>query len=366
LIDTELAVGSRNSRRADLGDRAARVLTLALILGAAPPPDQAVQRLSAMSSQRRATLAANLERFDRLFTPEQQRAIRELDAELWRLPEVERSRYFAVLRRYAHWVRTLPEHLREELSGLPPSERMKRVREIAETHPPPNGRTSDWIQLAEIGGIPPFELAALYRIWQVLTPAERREVDALPAGSLRQERLLKIGRQRGLPGEIRPPDYNEAEWIAKAESRLTAIRGIDPELRRLLTKIDARLENLIAKRKQERGEVGAPIFAKRLAANLYYLDNPVEHRVTGDRLAGFLQSMPSWLRPIYDSLPADEARRRLTIVYRLVYPYPQEWRPEALPSDDQSKGGSRRPTETGSRPGRVLPSSPAPTKDTPF
>ena len=59
---------------------------------------------------------------------------------------------------------------------------------------------------------------------------------------------------------------------------------------------------------------------RRLAINLYFLEQPPPGQVDPQRLAQFFAAMPPWVRTSFDSYTADEARRRLTLVYRLLFP----------------------------------------------
>ncbi len=91
-----------------------------------------------------------------------------------------------------------------------------------------------------------------------------------------------------------------------------------------------------------------PRVRRRLAENYYFIEHPPE-TVDPENLLRFETALPSWFRPSFDPLPPDEARRRLTILYRLVYPHPQEMPVEKAPRP------SPRP-----RPPRRSPPSPSP------
>ena len=77
---------------------------------------------------------------------------------------------------------------------------------------------------------------------------------------------------------------------------------------------------------------------RRLAINLYFLEQPAPRPVDPQRLAQFFAAMPPWVRTSFDSYTADEARRRLTLVYRLLFPK-DEFKP-ARPGASVSTGSA--------------------------
>jgi hypothetical protein len=105
---------------------------------------------------------------------------------------------------------------------------------------------------------------------------------------------------------------------------------------------------------------------RRHAINLYFLAKeqrePIK-RVSPERLDQFIASFPPWVQSAFEPYPPDEARRRLTIVYRLVFPYPNEIKPAArvpaapggAPPGSQAtkKGGARG--SAPERPGQRSP-----------
>ncbi len=65
--------------------------------------------------------------------------------------------------------------------------------------------------------------------------------------------------------------------------------------------------------------------------------------VKSDRLAAFVAAFPTFIQSSFEQYPPDEAQRRLTIVYRLVFPPGEEMKP--VPA------ASPPPSGTGSAPG---------------
>jgi hypothetical protein len=55
-----------------------------------------------------------------------------------------------------------------------------------------------------------------------------------------------------------------------------------------------------------------------LAGNYYFIENPPQ-KVEPSNLFRFLSALPRGLSETFTYLPPEEARRRLTILYRLVY-----------------------------------------------
>jgi len=299
----------------------------ALSIGAGDVPDDARARLHNMSPQQRVELAEALKQFDLQLTPDQQKSIREIDQQLSKLSIQDHVQYLAALRRYHNWLDSLPETVRDKLQAKPPGERMAQIKKLISTYPLPKENSPYWMQFADVAGRSPFELATIFKVWQELTPQQRREIEGLPAGEKRRSKLDEYRRELRLTiREIRPHDFNVEDWIPKVEAKIADISGYDPELKNAIEKaqrnVIAKIEQAI-KRKNEAKEQGGHFvspFLRRLAINLYYLEQPVSRSVDPERLAQFLAAMPSWIRTSFDSYSADEARRRLTLVYRLVFP----------------------------------------------
>jgi hypothetical protein len=84
-------------------------------------------RLEAMPAEDKYELARKAERFRRLPAADKQR-LRQLQAELSGDPEAERLH--TVLVRYNDWLKTLSAGERAELLGLPPDERVERIKQL--------------------------------------------------------------------------------------------------------------------------------------------------------------------------------------------------------------------------------------------
>lgn len=328
-----------------------------LLLGATDQLQEALSRLREMSPDQRAKAADALRRFD-LRPPDEQKAIRQLDQRINGLPPSERQRYLDVLRRYHVWLETLPETVRDGLLLKAPDQRMPEIQSLVAKYPVPQERTPAWIQFTDLTGTSDLELAALFKIWHDLTQRERQEIENQTALSKRREMLLDHAIQKKLLRELRPAGFRPEEWIPKVESKIAEIRSFDPELKDTIAKVEKRLEELAKDKQRNRIRVRDPIL-RRLAINLYTLSRDPPRSVPADRLDGFLAAMPPWVRTQFEAYPADEARRRLTSIYRLVYPYPQEFEPSA----PAVQGDAAR--AKGPSPGPVVPVAPGPPRKGP-
>src|SRR5262249_38694998 len=158
-------------------------------------------------------------RFDLELAPERQQAIRDLDRRIAELDPARQSDYRAVLRRYHNWLSHLPENRREELLSSPAAQRMALVAKLVVDYPVPGADTPQFLRVAELGENSPFELAAIFSIWQKAIPAERARLERLPPGPRRREALFRLGDGLGLPREIKPATFEEETWLARVEGQ---------------------------------------------------------------------------------------------------------------------------------------------------
>ena len=281
-----------------------------LVVAAAVDPDENWARLRALSGDRRATLVENLKKFDLLYSRQKQDSLRALDRRIHELAPNERARYLAVLRRYHNWLNQLPETKQDELNEQPPAQRMAAANTLLTDYPIPKPMTPRFVQMADVGEYSPFELASLFKIWQAMNPPRRAQVERLPAVPKRHEVMRKVADNKNIPYEIKPADFDDGEATKRFEEFAKANKR--PVL--LLNELRKKQESL-------RTEI-----LRRQAINHYFLEHPPS-AVTPERLADFLAAFPLWLQSAFDHHPPDEAQRRLTIVYRLVFPAPLEMNP---------------------------------------
>jgi len=286
-----------------------------ILVAAAVDPDRNWVRLRALPVEQRLKLVDTLKKFDLLYTREQQQALRDLDRRINELEPAKRAEYFAVLRRYHNWLNRLPEKQQDELTDKPAGERLSLVKKLVAEYPLSRPMTTQFLQITDLGDYSPFELAALFKIWQDLPPDRRRQIEKMVAVPKRHEALFKSGAEHDIPREIKPPDFDDKQWVSQFEKFAQLKR---PNL----------LFNEL-KKKQEvlRGEI-----MRREAINYYFLKNrTLSHAVAPERLVDFVAAFPPWLQSAFDAYPPDEARRRLTIVYRLVFPFPAEMKASPRP-----------------------------------
>jgi hypothetical protein len=287
-------------------------------------------RLKALPADQRKKIVDNLLRFDAVLTVDQQRAVRELDRKINELPVGQQSEYFAVLRRYHAWLSRLPDDRRDEILRTSPTDRMAAIAKLTSVprYKVSSDLTPPFLQIAEIGEYSPFELAAIYKIWQALTPAQRKDVEKPVSNPGRLQVLFRFGDAKKLPREIVPEGYDEA----------SALEAFGPFLKKAHSA-------LVVELPKKQAEARAAEITRRQAINFYYLSAEqkaaVKH-VSPDRLDQFAATFPWWLQSAFESYPPDEARRRLTIIYRLVFPHPQEIK--LMPREALATPSSRGPT----------------------
>jgi hypothetical protein len=331
------------------------VLALVLLAGADDLLDEARARLRSMSPERRTQLAETLKRFDLQVPEDEQQAIRALDSQINRLPALEKIRYLAVLRRYHNWLEALPESVKDGLLAKPPAERLAQIKTLLPRYPLPRETTPYALQFADVGRGAPFEMVREYRIWHSLQAEQRRDIEKLPSTAQRREKLLEFAKESRIR-DFRPSDFRIEDWVPKVEAKIDELKGSIPGLSAAVTKAAL----LFEKRKPDAKMPGRPPILRQLAINLYLLEQPAPHPVSPDRLNQFVSALPPWIRSAFDAYPSDEARRRLTILYRLAYPHPEEFKP----GPSQNAAGST-PSKRASTPAPPAPAPSAPTKKVP-
>ncbi len=293
----------------------AAAVTLAIGAGDATQDERA--RLLRLPPARRSELVEALRQFDLQLTAQEQSSLRELDRRIGLLSAEDKLRYLAAMRRFHNWLETLPELDRNNLLARPPGERMAQIKALLSRYPVPRETTPPWMQFGDVAGTGPFEVAAWFKIWQELTPQQKREVESLPATAQRRAKLLELGPSLKTMREIRPADFRLEDWTPKVQEKISELEAADPEFR---TTVGKAVQAALKRRGETKEQTPrAPQVLRRLAINLYFLEHP-PRPVDTERLAQFAAAMPPWIRASFDSLAPDEARRRLAIIYRLLYP----------------------------------------------
>ena len=184
-----------------------------------------------------------------MLTSEQQKAIRELDQRIAGLAPEERVRYLAVLRRYHNWLDSLPEAVKNSVLDKPVGERMALVKSLIAKYPLPDEGTPAWIAVVDNSVGSPIEQAAMFKVWQEMTPEQRRDFEAQPAGNRRPQALLRRYGGNKIIRELTPSKLVEDEWFPKTFARLREYQKIDPELKEMLTKTDIKPMRLCPSRR---------------------------------------------------------------------------------------------------------------------
>jgi len=285
----------------------------ALALGAG---DDEWERLRQIPREQRVYLDKKLREFDALDRGEQA-SIRALDEALAALPEGDRANQYAVMRRYYLWVQTLTEAQRNELNAAPLSKRMRVVEKLRAEQRATNPSTPMLFRIGDFGGASPYNLATRIKVWLRLSAAQKAEVSKLPEDA-RPGRMNELAKSLKVTPVTEPPLSDE-----QAKTILDRALKKTPLLDALLKRGDDE------KKKAAR--------QRRLLESYYLLEHPPE-KVKTENLLRFDAALPPWIRATFDALAADEARRSLSILYRLVFPAPEEM--------EAPKSGAATPAST--------------------
>ena len=274
-----------------------------MLVAATVDPSGNWDRLYALPSEARQRLVENLQKFDLLYTPEQQRALRELDRQVNELDSTQRAKYLATAHRYHNWLDSLPEKKQDYLKEKPPGERMDLIKKLLKDHPVPRSSTARFLQFVDVGDYSPFELATIYQIWRSMPQDERQQVEKMQPGPRRKRIFAKEGAKK-IAATFEQQAIDEVKWVRELEAFAEKHKGAFL-LQELKNSEDGRPHEVL----------------RRQAINFHFLpENHHAKPVDPDRLSEFLASFPPWLRSRFDHHSPDEARRRLTVVYRLVFP----------------------------------------------
>jgi hypothetical protein len=301
--------------------------------GARADEEENWQRLRSMPLEQRQILSENLRRFDAL-DPKQKGVVRELDEKLGQLPAENRMNDYAVLRRYHLWLQSLPREQRDLLNATPPDQRIPLVRKfLAEeqtTAKTPNPRL---LQLVELSATSPIDIAHRLKLWFALSPEERAQIERLPTEK-RRSQLDEQGRKKKVAAGHRLTKAEEE----KALERLQA----NPVLKDRVGNRIAELKKTLETSKKTDDVKKSESARRKLAENYYFLEHPPE-KVAPENLMRFDAALPVWIRSPLDHLPPEEARRRLTILYRLVFPAGTEMPADVKPAPPAEAAAAPNP-----------------------
>ena len=197
------------------------------------------------------------------------------------------------------------------------------VSKLVADFPVPRARTSRFLQIADLGDHSPFELAAFFKIWQAMPPAATT-TDRGDASSSRSGRssVQICGEAENAPRDqaagLRGDRVDYRNLRNSSASTSNGRCSFSPNMKKK--------PETLARAVRSCGEWRSTIISWRI-------------RLQRSRRSGWKSSwrlFRRWLKNTFDPFPPDEARRRLTIVYRLVYPHPAEMkltdRPAAAPA----------------------------------
>ena len=199
-------------------------------------------RLRAMPQHERQRLAENLKKFDLVYSPDQQRALRDLDRRINELEPARQAQYLSALRHYHNWLDSLPDAKQDALKRKATGERMEMITKlVAKTIRSLMRRTAQFLQFVDVGDYSPFELAAIYQVWQTMSASERQQVEKLQPGP-RRKAFLQKGEARQVATAQKRQAFDEVKWVSELED-FAEKRKIGFLLQELKSKEDARPAN---------------------------------------------------------------------------------------------------------------------------
>jgi len=275
------------------------VLVATLLIGADPTVDPNFERLKSLPPGERQRLWENLQRFDKL-SPADQGMVRELDRKIAQIENpTEKADYLSVLRRYHLWFESLPEAKRQEILNASSDERMNLVSKfMADQKTLVDGSSPRMLlKLLDLGSFTPIEVAMIYKVWRTMPPEIKARLEKAEPKAFRNQIAKKEARAELDPSRFLPSGYKETEWLDKIEKGQRFFR------------VDQ-----IVKREVVREEM-----KRHHALNLYFLRHPAK-AVADANLVLFLSQLPETVRSTFDVFSPEEARRRLSISYRMVFP----------------------------------------------
>ncbi len=284
-------------------------------------------RLESMPRERRNALAGRIRAFDSL-PRDKQDAIRAIDENLAAESPEARENDLTVLRRYHLWLRRLPESQRDELVALSTEPKLKLVEKLYAEERSTRTRRLPYFVIAEFGSVSPFVLADQIKVWFALSEPQKETIRKLNE----PERLRKLSQFANdlKVDPVKKPSPQATESLLAHVSK-------------------TRLYPFVKKFEDAKKDESVKA---RLLDHYYFLENrPKPARP--EKILQFDDSLPFWIRSSFDTLPPDEARRRLTILYRLVFPDGEM--PDAKTKAAQSPAPSAKPAVNA-----TVPASPGP------
>lgn len=302
-----------------------------------------LSELATLPREQRTVLWENLQRFDSLPSAEQ-KSIRSLDASLGRLEPTVQSRYRVLLRRYHVWLRDLPEDKKKLLAAAGSIDAKLNLIDSwrkADREQDTRSKTNlvMLVHPGDLGTIPPFEMANALRSWLALNAEDRARVQSIEPIPMRLRELNRLGSKNRLPMP-RFPEATEDALLARFEAD-DKVKAVFPNYLKRKEKVEPKVQ--VQGLKQ-------PLH--HLTESLYFIEHPASP-VDAGNLHRFEAEIPNWLRASLDPLPPSDARRRLQILYRQIYPPPTEIPPPIKANTVPRKESF--PTAKPVKPGLVAP-----------
>ena len=184
--------------------------------------------------------------------------------------------------------------MRDNLQVKPPGERMAQIKTMISRYPLPRESHPYWMQFAEVTGKLPFELAATFKIWQELNRLQRREIESLPGAPERRSRLIEYARDLKLFREFRPAISMSTTGFPRSRRRSPTSAPTIPSRRTPSPRQNLHPSARMRARSQPRGSV-SPL-TRRLAINLYFLEQPTRAQSIRSASPSSFAAMPPWSR----------------------------------------------------------------------
>lgn len=254
------------------------------------------KRVRAMPVEERARLVQNLDRLA-LLDPAQQAAVREIDTRLAAQSADDRSRYLSLLRVYHLWRGGLPEASRKELAEANEEARLAIVSRIRRADREAQSGIAQLPflrnEFAILSPLSLFVTARRLQVWFRIDAEQRAKLDRLKKEDF-DKQLARLAQEHGIA---------IGDELTKAEQ----------------AKVRPFKKALAAAKKFEIAKAPAKAKAfERFAESRYFMTKPPEP-VSSAKLYQFVMELPTWARASLDPLPPDAARKRLTVLYRLVF-----------------------------------------------
>ena len=203
-----------------------------------------------------------------------------------------------------------------------------------------SGNRPDWIQVSALNELTLFWTALHLKIWFLLTDEQRADLKKLKSRDDRIRDLQTYGRKLNAAGKFQHLRQEFLAEIEKAEGRRE-----DGNLAKAKKKVKEATD------KKNPVPPLPPIKPNpnTRKAELNFLREHKPAPVDQAHLTQFEEECPSWLRESLEPLPPDAARRRLVILYRMVFPAPDEI-PPPKPKPKPPKSPAE-PPQPGTGPG---------------